>query len=353
MTFPTLPQVIEDDVIFRLTGDNASRAAIYSARQKLDHVLEAIRAAVRDSPNCEMCGHFHPTSEHVLPMKRKDPDVSVHEQMLADRCAPPVPAVSDMTPGEFADMLEDRDAGKYYQDDGIVCSADQGCNCGIEDASAKLGAVKALADESNDHGISPSDIYELLERDAAPALNDDDRRDMLRDSLRAGWRLLYREAPFPEEMGGRAFDPPTYGVLADRRSMTPGSELPLPDEIAARWEGCSREEAIRQAEATHAMIRRLYETIDALHEQIAALHHGNDDEDAPDCDLGGCDCATAPEEDAADAKESGPTAPDPKEYVDNTDHKLRLLFDTIDAQQPFGTELANFRRRLLLILGMP
>lgn len=34
----------------------------------------------------------------------------------------------------------------------------------------------------------------------------------------------------------------------------------------------------------------------------------------------------------------------------SAEDKLRLIADTVDGQAPFGTELANFRRRLQLIL---
>lgn len=132
------------------------------------------------------------------------------------------------------------------------------------------------------------------------------------------------------------------------------------------------EELAKRAEDNDVManeIERLREQIKQLRDAAArrladdaALSNSWDDgegEDAPDCDEDGCDCATAPDEDAADAKldAEGPVPPDdesPWAMPRRTDphDKLRLIADTVAGQAPFGTELADFQRRLRLILAM-
>lgn len=41
-----------------------------------------------------------------------------------------------------------------------------------------------------------------------------------------------------------------------------------------------------------------------------------------------------------------------REMTATAQDRLRLIADTVEGQQPLGTELADFRRRLLLILNL-
>jgi hypothetical protein len=42
----------------------------------------------------------------------------------------------------------------------------------------------------------------------------------------------------------------------------------------------------------------------------------------------------------------------PERHRVSSEDKLRLIRDTVECQTPFGTELANFQRRLRLILDL-
>lgn len=98
----------------------------------------------------------------------------------------------------------------------------------------------------------------------------------------------------------------------------------LPDEVWDRWGTCSREEAISQCEETHKNLTDAFKTIDALHAKLGY-----------------------------DESQSGPEpspAQDPWQGA-RDDDKLHLIRVLVDGTTAFGSAMADFKRRLELIVN--
>ncbi|AYN55860.1 hypothetical protein PP635_gp85 [Arthrobacter phage Auxilium] len=99
-------------------------------------------------------------------------------------------------------------------------------------------------------------------------------------------------------------------------------EPSLPEDVLKRWEGCSRTEAIRQCEDNHKALLEAFKTISKLHSRLGA--------------------------------EEGPTEPgqdqDPWQGA-RDDDKLHLVRVLLDGTTAFGSDMADFKRRLELIVN--
>jgi hypothetical protein len=98
----------------------------------------------------------------------------------------------------------------------------------------------------------------------------------------------------------------------------------LPDEVWDRWGTCSREEAISQCEENHKNLLNAHKTIDALRDKLGY-------------------------QESASAPESGP-AQDPWQGA-RDDDKLHLIRALVDGTTAFGSDMADFKRRLELIIN--
>lgn len=98
----------------------------------------------------------------------------------------------------------------------------------------------------------------------------------------------------------------------------------LPDEVWDRWGTCSREEAISQCEANHKNLLEAFKTIEVLRDK-----------------LGYQESSSAPEPGSAQDPWRGA----------RDDDKLHLIRFLLDGTTAFGSDMADFKRRLELIVN--
>lgn len=126
--------------------------------------------------------------------------------------------------------------------------------------------------------------------------------------------------------------------------MTQTTDPQLPDDVLKRWESCSRAEAIRQCEDSDAALIKAHESVDNLQGQVRELRAEIANQDVLDT-LGSVPYAP-------NAGETG-ASDDPSAQWDGArdDDKIYVLRTLLDSTSAQGTDMANFIRRIRLILG--
>jgi hypothetical protein len=290
MTFPEIAPDVIDDAILNLAGENASRAAIFTAGQQVKFVIEALQNAVRESANCDVCGHFHPITEHPA---------NAHS-------AEPTPAP--------------------VRHDHAMCDPARNCGPSIEGIPSDPFKVKTVS-----YPV-PEGVYVAPPMPPFP--------QSLMDHVD---NAIGRASEAARNAAAKAFVKPA----PERKEHTAAQEhlgmMRVDAEISYER---LRADAVTRRTLGLDWTHTVTDEDRAAAERLEAAQSLNDRPLFP----GGRMRAEAQQDTPQPPDEEGMNPA----YATRTDpeDKLRIIADVVNAQAPLGTDLANFRRRLHAILDM-